>query len=155
MVEHPVSLGDSWKNPCGLLKGFNLEDWGFGDENDGRLYQVENGTACGWTGIDKAGETPVTLELVAYPDHDILGETYRTAPSAEAFKPFEVVLPPLPSAFVLESSMSCSYVVGFSDRQGIRATLTRQKPFEEQDIKKKCAVPYSASIGVLDTIRHG
>jgi hypothetical protein len=156
VVEHPVSLGESWKNPCALLKVYKLEDWGFGDEEDGRPNQVEHGSACVWTAIDQVTDTTVTLELVAYPDHDILGETYKIASmSPETFKPFSMIRPPLPSAFVLKSSMVCSYVVGFSDRQGISVTYTRQVPFEDGDIKKKCAVPYSASVNALDTMRQG
>ncbi|WP_166657960.1 DUF3558 family protein [Actinokineospora alba] len=153
-VDEPISLGELWKSPCGLIKVFKLEDYGFGDEDDGRPYPDGSGSACVWTATKGAGAGTATLVMVAYPNHDILGETYRTAPAdATAFKPSTLTLPQLPAAYVADTPTSCSYVVGFSATQGIKVTYTAPEAFEEQDIKKRCAIPYSAAAGVVSMIR--
>ncbi|MBC6451535.1 DUF3558 family protein [Actinokineospora xionganensis] len=153
-VDEPISLGELWKSPCGLIKAFKLEDYGFGDEDDGKPYPDGSGSACVWTATNGAGSGTATLVMVAYPDHDILGETYRTAPAdATAFKPSMLTLPRLPAVYVADTATSCSYVVGFSATQGIKVTYTAPEAFEEPDIKKRCAIPYSAAAGVVSMIR--
>lgn len=154
-VEEPISLGDRWMKPCELIKPWDREAYGFGDREDGAARQIENGSECSWTAIDPASKTSITLAIAAYPDYDILGETYKNAPAAPgAFKPFGHTVPKLPSVFVAEHSTSCSYVVGFSAHQGVKVTYTRQLPFEVDDIKEKCAVPYSAAAGLVSDIRN-
>ncbi|WP_436493802.1 DUF3558 family protein [Actinokineospora sp. HUAS TT18] len=152
-IATPLGLGDRWKKPCELIEVFSLEDYGFGDEEDGEPFETAQGAACRWTATDARVHMAVRLEIIAYPNYDIIGQTYADADKALIFKPTSLTLDGLPAAYVVDDPASCAFVAGLSATQGVKVTYSRAQPFGDMPVKDRCSYPYSAVSGVVSTIR--
>lgn len=146
-VEKPIDLGDLWTKPCSMIEAFDLEDFGFRDVPG--QADVSGATAgCRWS-----AQAGARMEIVAYPNSDILGATYGSSSAkTETFMPTTTL--GFPAVYLTENAKTCTLVVGFSVRQGIKVTYVRGEPFKDEGVDVRCQFPRRAAMGVVEMIRH-
>ncbi|CRK61659.1 hypothetical protein [Alloactinosynnema sp. L-07] len=151
-VEKPISLGDLWKRPCFLIPVWALEDFGIDQEIKGKPFQSGPGHGCAWSAPGQGDET-TGFEVVAYPDFDILRDTYENASKrAVMFEPTGTRH--FPAAYLVENDTSCTYVIAFSNTQGVKVTRTQQRPYTHEGPKERCEHPGQAAFEIESVIRH-
>ncbi|CRK61658.1 hypothetical protein [Alloactinosynnema sp. L-07] len=150
-VREAVSLGTWWKDPCGLIRDWALADQGFGWDTKGKPLQADGAPACGWTAESSADKGTVSLEVVTYADRSPLVAAYGA--SLPGFQPVGRVDANLPVAYFEPRAGACSFVVGLSESQGIKVTLTRSRPLEGDGPRTRCAVGHSAMLAAVGVIR--
>ncbi|GLZ43379.1 hypothetical protein Acsp05_70030 [Actinokineospora sp. NBRC 105648] len=114
-MDRPVRLGDVSKGACAVVPAHAVQAVGFEEPGLG------DGPRCGWrrTSFDAK-----TLEIVLYPDRDILREVYASGKQVgPEFIP--MMKADLPAVVEAPDGVHCTLTIGLSDRQGIQLTTTK------------------------------